>query len=309
LNRTLKQLAFSVHKIAAIYPGLASRYLQLFRIAKYLPDGAWKNYLLNSLQSVEWPRVSLPPARVSLGPSVVVSIIPHLKEFDFSAHLYRRMKYEREVVSWLSGRVYDVVLEIGANVGIYSLLFSLMFPNALIYCFEPSRTAYRRLLENLSLNDCRNVHAFNCAVAAKSGFLDFYEPEGHLTNGSLDESFARMFSDSVQSAKVATIGGAEVSQLIPPGKRVLLKIDVEGAEPIVLQSLSPFITRERPDILMEVLPATVEALNRIDALSAYRLYQLEPNGPCRRDFFVVGENRDYALTPRLGDAGDFGVAC
>jgi hypothetical protein len=127
LNRSLKQLALSVHKIAAIYPGLASRYLQLFRIAKYLPDGAWKNYLLNSLQSIEWPIVSLSPARVSLSPSVVVSMIPHSREFDFSAHLYRRMKYEPEVVSWLSGRVYDIVLEIRANVGIYSLLFPECF--------------------------------------------------------------------------------------------------------------------------------------------------------------------------------------
>jgi FkbM family methyltransferase len=184
-----------------------------------------------------------------------------------------------------------------------------MFPNALIYCFEPSRTAYRRLLENLSLNDCRNVHSFNCAVAANSGFLDFYEPEGHLTNGSLDESFARIFSDSVQSAKVAALGGAEVSELIPGGKRVLLKIDVEGAEPIVLQSLSPFIARERPDIVMEVLPATVEALNRIDTLRTYSLYQLESEGPLRRDFFVAGENRDYALTQCVGDSGDFRVPC
>jgi len=51
---------------------------------------------------------------------VNVSIVPHLGEFDFAAHICRRMKYEREVVSWLSDRQYDFVIEIGANVGIYT---------------------------------------------------------------------------------------------------------------------------------------------------------------------------------------------
>ena len=253
--------------------------------------------MLSSLQSAKWPIVKLSPARVRLDASIVVTLIPHLEEFDFAAHIYRQLSYEREVMHWLKERSYDLVIEIGANVGIYTLFFSHLRPAAHIYCFEPSRTAYGRLLENLALNDCENVLPFNCAVADQTGFLDFHEPDGHLTNGSLDASFARIFSDLVKSTKVASISGKEVMQLIPKGKKVLVKIDVEGAEPIVLDSLEQLIARDRPDIVIEVLSPTVDALNRIKWLRAYRFFQLDSDGPHERDSFVVGENRDYALIP------------
>jgi FkbM family methyltransferase len=302
LSRSLvKQFVGSIHRMAASRQWSAGRYLRLFRLAKYLPDDRWKNYVLNSLESVKWPDIALPPARVNLGPSITVSLIPHLQEFDFAAHLYRRMGYECEVKSWLQGRQYDAVIEIGANIGIYSLLFSRMWPACRISCFEPSRTAYRRLVENLALNDCRNVYPFNCAVASQTGFLEFHEPAGHLINGSLDRSFAQMFADSIDSTKVVAISGTEIAQLIPTGKRVLLKIDVEGAEPEVLGSLASFIAAERPDILIEVLPPTVDALNRIDVLRPYRFYQLDSDGPQQRDCFVAGKNRDYALIPRQSE--------
>jgi len=260
-----------------------------------MPDQPWKRYLLNSLLSVNWPDVPLPVARVGLTPGITVSIIPHLREFDFAAHIYRRLNYEPEVTSWLSGRQYDVIVEIGANVGIHTLLFSRIFPNAKLYCFEPSRAAYRRLLDNLALNSCPHVYPFNCAVSAQTEFMDFYEPEGHLTNGSLDRSFAQVFASSIKATKVVSLNGAKISELIPVGQSVLLKIDVEGCEPVVLNSLERFIMAEKPDILIEVLSPTVDALNRIDVLRAYRFYELDPDGPRERDSFVAGASRDYAL--------------
>jgi len=266
-------------------------------MAKYLSDNAWKNYLLNSIQSVAWPDVRLQPARVALAPGIDVTIIPHLEEFDFAAHLYRRMNYETEVASWLLDRKYDVVIEIGANVGIYTLLFSKLWPASSIYCFEPSRKAYRRLLENLALNDCPNVFPLNCAVAQQTGLVDFYEPDGHLTNGSLDRSFASLFSGSVNSTKVASLSGNELRRLVPAGANLLLKIDVEGAEPIVVHSLEPLISDARPDILIEVLPQTADALNEQAMFASYHLFQLEPAGPRERPAFVAGQHRDYALVP------------
>jgi FkbM family methyltransferase len=300
VNRGLKQIAFHAHGLAARNSWIARSYLRLFRVAKYLPDASWKNYLLNSLQSVQWPDVGLQPARVTVGP-VNVSIVPHMEEFDFAAHIFRRMKYEPEVVSWLSDRQYDVVIEIGANVGIYTVLLSKLWPSARIYCFEPSRKAYRRLQENLALNLCANVCPFNCAVALHTGFVDFHEPDGHLTNGSLDQSFASLFSNEVRSTRVAAISGLEIGRLLTAGTRVLLKIDVEGAEPLVIRSLESLIAALHPDILIEVLPQTADALNEQTVFSSYCLYQLDPVGPRERGTFVAGQSRDYALLPKVAE--------
>jgi FkbM family methyltransferase len=296
-----------MHRLAARHPGMARPYLRLFKAARLLPDASWKDYLLNSLQSVEWPDVGLPPARVALSPSIAASIVPHPGEFDFAAHLCRRITYESEVVSWLSGRQYDAVIEIGANVGIYTLLFSQMWPAARIFCFEPSRKAYRRLLENLALNESANVTSFNCAIAAQAGFLEFHEPEGHLTNGSIDKTFAALFSNSIRSTSVASLNGNDILQLIPGKRKVLLKIDVEGSEPVVVRSLENLIASVRPDVLIEVLPQTVDALNELDAFGAYRLYQLDTRGPRERNAFIAGSDRDYALVPAIAAAATIGM--
>jgi hypothetical protein len=130
--------------------------------------------------------------------------------------------------------------------------------------------------------------------------LDFYEPAGHLTNGSLDRSFAAMFSEDVSRTRVPSVGGAEIDRLCSGGKRVLLKIDVEGAEPEVIQALESIIVSSLPDIVIEVLPGVASDLNEISWLKSYHLLHLTPDGPLERDVFIGAPRggRDYALVPR-----------
>jgi FkbM family methyltransferase len=202
-------------------------------------------------------------------------------------------------VSWFDGRRYDTIIEIGANVGFYTLLFSKLFPRATVYAFEPSRTAYQRLVENLTANDCRKVFPFNCAVGAEAGFVDFYEPTGHLTNGSLDRSFATAFARDVVATKVASVTGVQIEDLCREGHRCLLKIDAEGAEPIIVRALRSFIVSKRPDIIIEVLPTVAPELARMDCFRAYRSFQLTALGPRETDGFTSAfeRGRDYALVP------------
>src|SRR5205814_738646 len=153
-------------------------YVGLFRALKLLPDGHWKEFVLNSLQSIRWPDLEIRPSTVNLTSEIRAAISPHLGEFDFAAHLCRRLDYEHQTASWFAGRSYDTIVEIGANVGFYTLIFSKLFPETRVYSFEPSTAAYQRLLKNLAANGCRNVVPFNCAVASEAGFVNFYEPAG-----------------------------------------------------------------------------------------------------------------------------------
>lgn len=298
LHSGVKAAGRSAHKIASANPSLAGLYVQSYRLLKPFPDGSWKNFVANSLQATTWPKLSLPPARVQFGRGISVSVIPHLQEVDFAAHLWQRIPYEREVVEWLAGRKYGAVLEIGANVGLFTLLFSQLWPAASIFSFEPSATAYLRLLRNLELNDCKNVQTFNCAVAAQAGFLEFFEPTGHLTNGSLLRNFAANFSDDVVCRRVFAVGGDEVVTLIKPGQKLLVKIDVEGYEPVVLKTLEPILAAHRPDVLIEVLEPTVDELNRLELSREFRLFALTREGPVERQAFECLTTRDYALLPR-----------
>jgi len=289
-------MASSIHRIPASNALLASAYLRMFRALKYMPDGRWKAVIERTLDEVHWPDVSLSPSRTELAPRIAARLVPHIGEFDFSAHLWRRIPYEPEVRSWLAERSYDVVFEIGANVGFYSVLFSLMLPGARIYSFEPAQTPFRRLLENLALNKCKNVVPFECAITGSAGFPDFYEPEGHLTNGSLDKPFAEAFG-SVTVTKVPSFSGKELATLVEHGKRMLIKIDAEGLEPQILCSLEPLIMAERPDMVIEVVHDVPQKLNQIEFLRTYRLLQLLPEGAIEVERFTLTKTRDYALVP------------
>jgi len=260
--------------------------------------------LRNSINSVNWPQIPLRYRRVTLGNETEVVLYPHFQEFDLEALLSRRLHYEQEVFAFLETQMpkYQSVIEIGANVGVFSVFFSRWLarhaPLGKVFAFEPSRRAYARLLQNLELNASTNVMAFNCAVGRDSGFSTFFEPDGHLTNGSLDAAFARQFSPALKAAPVLVVKGSLIENLIGAEDPVLLKLDVEGAEAQVLRSLEGFIRSRQPDLVVEVLPGSEEELNALSFLNSagYHFFNIMPKGLVRQTSLVAGVFRDYFLS-------------
>src|SRR5262245_37259247 len=61
---------------------------------------------------------------------------------------------------------HDVVIDIGAHVGLVSLYLAKRWPSLRIHAFEPHPTNYRNAVDNLRLNDVSNVHLWHRAVTA-----------------------------------------------------------------------------------------------------------------------------------------------
>jgi FkbM family methyltransferase len=197
----------------------------------------------------------------------------------------------------------DVVWIRRAIIGVYSVFFGKhQRPTAegskpRVFAFEPSDEAFLRLLQNLRANDVR-VTAVKAAVAERSGFVDFYEPAGHLANGSLRIEFARYFDATPTTTRVLAVDGAMLEEMIGPPGRALLKIDAEGAEAAVLRTLRGFIEAHLPYILIEVLPVYVVELRRARFLSAawYRFHAIDQRGLTpHEDFVVLSDSRDMLL--------------
>jgi FkbM family methyltransferase len=215
------------------------------------------------------------------------------------------MAYEREVFAWLEQATerYDAVIEIGANVGIYSVFLDALIkarPGARlrkVFCFEPSLDAFMRLIENLRANRAAHVVPYRAAVGDARGFRTFFEPRDHLTNGSFVESFARQYSDQVAKSIVAIHHADDLAPLFEGHRKVLLKIDVEGYEPQLLASFERLIEWRRPDILLEVLPRNAEALNGIATLGHYEKSLMTSDGLRREATLRADErHRDWLLT-------------
>lgn len=256
-------------------------------------------------QCVPWKPLKFGARTVTVGDMTQIMLHPHLGEFDQAALFTKQLDYEKPVFVWLERHAcerYDAIIEVGANVGVYTVFFDALSRRPTgrlktIYAFEPSPKAFGRLLTNLAANEARSVVPFPVAVAEETGFLQFYEPEGHLTNGSLVRGFAENFTKNVRQNTIVALAGATLEPMFARHQRVLLKIDAEGFEPKILVAMEPLLERYRPDLLIEVLDGTDAELRAFDSVKAYDCYLLTPDGPSQRAVLSADpSSRDWLLT-------------
>lgn len=303
--RIFAPLVRSLHKVMSRFRLVSYIYLQVWGIfMRKVPDGKIKLHLSSIFRGIEWPDIKFQPQRVTLGTETQVLLTPHSGEFDFMA-LFGLMNYEQEVFQVLELRMrnYDAVIEIGANVGVYTIFFAAKLQSlekkAKVLAFEPSSDAFFRLLQNLKSNDLTNVIAVNCAVGNKVQLMSFYEPKGHLTNGSVIRDFANIFSSVVQEKHVLCLNGEIIQQMVAGCSRLLLKIDVEGSEMDVLATLSDLIKEKRPEIILEVLSSFEHDLNKmLDLFESYDIFNITDIGLVKSDRFFGGRFRDFMLIPK-----------
>lgn len=303
----LRRTATAWHRLCAATPAGAAAYLRTLGLARRLLPRGVSRRLRNSLDSVSWPAVALPAYPTRVGRQTWIHLHPHVEEFDLGVLVAPVLEYEADLFAWLERRLdaFDVVVDVGANVGAFTTFFGARFrdlgrTDARVYAFEPSVTAFHRLLTNLAANGLDNVFAFNLALANQFGLREFFEPSHHLTNGSLVPGFAEQFSVDVQTCRVLAITGAELDELVPDGSRVLVKLDVEGAEAAALEGLTAFVARRKPHLVLEVLPGFEDAIMASAPLrtQAFRFFEIGPTGAVERRQLVAGSNRDWWLEPR-----------
>ena len=301
----LRLLGQQFHRAMARCPGGAEVYLSALSLfSRRLPTNV-AAHLASSVNRASWPEVQFRPRRVEVAEGIKIRIIPHLGQPDAEVLFYQQLQYERPVFEWLRQNAgqYDTVIEIGANVGLYTVFFDALIkqqPGNLrtVISFEPAREAYRRLLINLQNNDVGpNITTFQAAVGITSGFQAFYEPTGHICNGSFLSDFAHIFGSDVLETIVPVIGVEELERFLK-GKKCLIKIDVEGFEPTLISALKPLIERYRPHLILEVLNATVQQLNDLEILTKRKKFLLTADGPqLAETFFSLPHDRDWLVQP------------
>lgn len=306
-SSSIKDLVHRIHQILSHSKFATYLYINsLSLLVKPLPCQSLKQRIINSINCIKWREMDLPPQNIILGTSTDVRVIPHWYEYDFESILNTKLKYEQEVFTYLESNManYDLIIEIGANIGFYSIFFAKNFLRQgksanKIFVFEPSREAYLRLSKNIELNSINDIQSYNCAIGNQTGFLNFYEPDSHLTNGSLKQEFAEEFSSFVHISRTLCIESIMLEHLIPAGAHVLIKIDVEGSEYEVLQGLAGMVERKKPTFLIEVLPEYQNQLNKVDFLhnGSYELFNITKEGLVKFDCLKATTNRDYLASP------------
>jgi FkbM family methyltransferase len=138
----------------------------------------------------------------------------------------------------------DLFIDIGANVGSYTILAAAVSGSSVV-AFEPIPTTYVRLLENIQVNTGLRVIALNEGLGAESGHLLFsvnLDAENHVLPPDV------IVEGESISVKVNTLDDA-VRDLNP----IMIKIDVEGFETEVIRGgLETFISPSLLAVLIEL---------------------------------------------------------
>ena len=122
----------------------------------------------------------------------------------------------------------NVVLDIGANIGLYSLWASKNNGRCSIYSFEPNPDTYSRLERNIKLNDFNNIFPYQLAVASQTGLSHFRKCQNTWVSGITS-------SEAKDTIEVKTISLDEFVNDNSIDLVDLIKIDVEGSEFSVLK--------------------------------------------------------------------------
>jgi len=166
--------------------------------------------------------------------------------YKYGIHEPDNSVYLKENISLSSG---DIAIDIGANLGWYSVLLSkVLHAKAKIYSFEPDPFNYDLLDFNLKRNDCSNVHPINKGVSNESGNLDLYlYPSKNRGRHSLipNDDHQKVSVDVVCLNKYFNDTNLEQLKFI--------KIDIEGFEYFAMKGATDLL-QIVPTIMMEFSP-------------------------------------------------------
>lgn len=151
------------------------------------------------------------------------------------------------------------VIDIGANVGYFTIMFSkLVSSNGKVYAFEPNPQISEMLRYNVK--NLENVIVQKKAVSNKRSVVEFFSSEH--TTGSHGFFVPERFRTG--SYKVEAVSLDDFVRDEGLSRIDLVKIDVEGAEPLVIEGMTDVINRaEKLFLVLEFNPSCLR-LGHVD---------------------------------------------
>src|ERR1700737_4261928 len=143
----------------------------------------------------------------------------------------------------------SVCLDVGANVGYYTLLLSSLSGNSgQVHAFEPSDATFAKLHRNVQLNSANNVHLHKLALSRKTGNSSLVTPAKNAGGARLTNELG--FPNTTIS--VSTLDHFAHSENLE--RLDFIKADIEGSEFGLLEGGINTIQRFRPKMLIEINP-------------------------------------------------------
>jgi FkbM family methyltransferase len=208
------------------------------------------------------------------------------------------------------------VLDIGANVGWYSILLGKRSPSNQIWAFEPIPKTHAYLEKNLSLNSIKNVKAHRLGFSDKEADLKFY----YYAGGSGNASSAKLAEGEALEEIACHVQPLDAFMQGKDFSIDFIKCDVEGAELMVFKGARQTLEKHQPIVFSEMLRKWSAKFsyhpNEIIALFSglgYRCFTAEgavlkefmtmTDESTQTNFFFLHAQKHAGLIQSLGSAG------
>ncbi len=216
------------------------------------------------------------------------------------SHVFWMGQYARSVLGLIS-RVLDrrdsVVFDIGANEGEETLFCAKRVPSGKVFSFEPNASVRARLVKNVALNNFTNVSIEPVGLSDEPGTLTLYAPAGRHADGTLNAGQATVCPRAGVDKPIGEITLSTMDIFVKEHELQqvdLIKIDVEGAELMVLKGGKDALQRMKPKLIVEVWEGeerSRELLRYITDLG-YIVHNIAPDGSFHKATDLSRTSRD-----------------
>jgi FkbM family methyltransferase len=193
--------------------------------------------LLQNLGLINWIPIDSVMAKLNYNGQDLILSLP--LRVDYTIALSNTWEdAERKFVSAISPEE-GIVIDVGANIGIYSIILAKCHPKLKVIAIEASPDIFARLRSNCELNELSNVTLVNTAISNQdNGITEFYERDSMST---MFKDFLAEFGindDNLDKRQIQTRTLDSIIENMNLNDISLLKLDIEGAEILALRGAS-----------------------------------------------------------------------
>jgi FkbM family methyltransferase len=200
----------------------------------------------------------------------------------------------------------QTVYDVGANIGFFTILCSrLVGPQGKVYAFEPIPQNLATLRHNVALNDLANVTIVEQALSSSTGTAEMFVSPWSAFHSLNVEGATKQDNHGPQTGQI-TVRTVTLDEFVQgEGARVpdLVKIDVEGAELIVVAGMRETLRSVKPLLLCELHDTNLDYGEFIDSID-YRVRVIDGESP---DLANAARNPHTIAWPRERDMAGVAV--
>jgi FkbM family methyltransferase len=185
--------------------------------------------------------------------------------------IYLQGSYELEAMQALAKhaeqRACTHFIDVGANLGVYSLYFARIAAIKEIWAFEPDPHNYAQFMANLWLNQlAERVHVSDAALSTQDGTTTFYTFNRRRLPGgwNFNTGTSSLLKAGSKNHTPITVQTRRLDNVLSlNGQNILMKIDVEGAERMVLDGAHQLLKNNRCVVMLEVWSHPPDGLEKM----------------------------------------------